>query len=670
MLLSIRERLQKNNVLKYGVIGLISVPFALFGINAYVGRVLDPAVITVNNNSIRASEFASIYQQYRSDLARRYGQQTLNLIPRAEIANNALRQALGTLLRRQAADDVGIVVAASALASEVAQDDAFLVDGRFDFDRYREVLSVSNTTPGAFEENLRQNIRLNSIQRALQLSSFIPENEIRLETELLRLERYIEWFRFGRDNVKTPPVSTDVDQSKLKALYKERRADKELRANLLSPLKVEFKYIELNLGDVAAGLEVTDQQVREAWEERADEFVVGEERAASHILLRLDRNAPETEVTATEKRMQELRERILKGDSFADLARSFSADPGSARNGGSLGRFKKGVMVPEFERSVFSMAVSELSEPVRTDFGYHLIRVDEILQKKAEFSEVQSEVRTGLERELAEEEYDRLRERLSFNAFEFATSLDASSRETGLPIRQSGLISGGEGLLAYDVVRRELADLSSRNRTGRNSDLLEAEEGRTIVVNLDRFELPAKLDFEGARALLSAEVVVEREQERIKEAALSAVQLLRQGKTVTEVTQEIGGSYEKLGFVSRRDRDQLPERVRQTLFALPRKKKATTPDSKTREFRDGQVHPVPIDDDTWAVLIYSPSGWRLSSDEGKDGEAAEVEERKKRSARALSMGTADFLAVLIEMQNSSDIDINQEYISEFIEEQG
>ncbi len=667
MLLSIRERLRNNRVLKYGVITLISVPFALFGVNAYVSRALDPAVITVNDESIRASEFAYIYQQYRSNLAQRYGQQTLNRIPRTEIANNALRQAVSRMLRRQAADNVGIVVADSVLAREVAQDDAFLVDGHFDFDRYREVLSHSNTTPSAFEESLRQAIMLRSIQRALELSSFIPENELRLERELLRQERYLEWFRFSRDNVKTPPVSTAVDRSDLEALYEEQK--EELR----SPLKVEFKYIDLNIEDLIASIEVTADQVREAWEERADEFVVGEERAASHILLRLDRNAAEAEAAAVEKRMQELRRRILEGESFADLARRFSADPGSARNGGSLGRFKKGIMVPEFEQSVFSMAVGELSEPIRTDFGYHLIRVDEIAQEKAEFSEVEEEVREGLRRELAEEEYDRLRERLGFNAFEFATSLDASSRETDMPIQQSGLIGDGEGLMAYDAVRLEVADLSSKNRTGRNSDLIEVEDGRAVVVNLERFELPAELDFEGARPILSAEVIKKREQKRIEEAALNAVQLLRQGKKSGEVLRELGGNYEKPGFVSRRDRDQLPANVHETLFSLPRedKKDKTAESGPDRlQLQGGGAYPLPIDDESWAVLIYSPQGWRLSSDSPDDPELAEIDEEKIRSTRAQSFGSTDFLAMLIELERTADIDINHEYLTEFIEEQG
>lgn len=663
MLLSIRERLQNNNALKYGVIGLISVPFALFGVNAYVSRALDPAVITVNDQSIRASEFTYIYQQHRSNLARRYGQQRLNEIPRAEIANSALRQAASDMLRRQVADEVGIVVVDSVLAREVAQDDAFLVDGRFDFDRYREVLSRNNTTPKGFEENLRQAIRLRSIQQVLQLSAFIPDNELLLETELLHQERYAEWFRFTRDNVTTPPASTAVEQSELEALYEQRKN------KLRSPLKVEFKYIDLNIEDLAAKIDVTTDQVREAWEERADEFIVGEERAASHILLRLDRNAPETEAAATENRMQELRDRILKGESFADLARSFSADPGSARNGGSLGRFKKGVMVPEFEQSVFSLAVGDLSQPIRTDFGYHLIQVDDILQEKAKFSEVKDQVRAGLKRELAEEEYDRLRERLSFNAFEFATSLDASSRETGLPIQESGLVSDGEELMAHDAVRREIADLSGKNRTGRNSELIEVEEGRTVVVNLDKFELPAKLDLEGARPILHAEIIENREKKRIEEAAQKAVELLRQGKNPNKVSQELGGNYKKVGFISRRDQDQLPATVLETLFSLPREDRAAESDAKQQQLIGGGAYPLRIDDESWAVLLYSPQGWRPGNDSQEDKELAEIDEEKVRSARAQAVGSADFLAVLIELERSANIDINREYIEQFIEEQ-
>ena len=665
MLLSIRERLQNNSALRYGVIGLISVPFALFGVSAYVSRALDPNVITVNDESIRASEFTYIYQQHRSDLARRHGQQRLNQIPRANIANSALRQAVTDMLRRQAADDVGIFVSDSALAREVAQDATFWVDGRFDFDKYREVLSYNNTTPSAFEENLRQAIKMRSMQRVFQLSSFIPDNELRLDTELLRQERYAEWFHFTQDNVTTPPASTTVEQSELEALYKQlKENDKVLR----SPLKVEFKYIDLNIEDLAAQINVAADQVREAWEERADEFIVGEERAASHILLRLERDAPETEATATEKRMQELRDRILKGESFADLARRFSADPGSARNGGSLGRFKKGVMVPEFEQSVFSLAVGELSEPIRTDFGYHLIRVDEILREKAEFSEVKDEVRAGLERELAEEEYDRLREKLSFNAFEFATSLAASSRETGLPIQESGLVSDGEGLLAYDEVRREIADLSKKNRTGRNSGLIEAEEGRTVVVNIDKFELPTELDLEGARPILRAEIIEKRGKKRIEEATMSAAQLLRQGKAPAEVSQELGGSYEKPGFISRSNYDQLPAKVHETLFSLPREDKAAEPNPSQRPLSGG-VYPLPLDDQSWAVLLYSPQGWRLGGNSQEDKELAAIDEEKVRSARAQSVGSTDFLAVLIELERSAKIDINQEYLKEFIEEQ-
>ena len=664
MLLSIRERLQNNNILKYGLLGLVSVPFALFGVSAYINQTLDPTVITVNDESLHASEFAYIYQQHRSNLAQRYGQQSLNQIPQTEIANSALRQALSNMLRRQAAEEVGIVVADAVLAREVALDDAFLVNGHFDFERYREVLSRSNTTPSAFEENLRQNIRLESIQRALQLSSFVPKNELHLETELQQQERYVEWFRFTRDNVITPPVSTAVELSELEARYEERKNQ------LSSPLKVDFKYIDLNIKDIAARIEVTDAQVHEAWEERADEFIVGEERAASHILLRLERNAPETEAAAAEKQLQELRNQIVEGEAFADLARRFSADPGSARNGGSLGRFKKGIMVPEFEQSVFSLNVGELSEPIRTDFGYHLIRVDEIVQEKAEFSEVKDQVQEGLERELAEEEYDRLRERLSFNAFEFITSLDASSRETGLPIQQSGLISDGEGLLAYEAMRREIVDFSDNKQTGRNSDLIEIEEGRTVVANLDKFELPAELDFAGARAVLSAEIIEKRERKRLEKAALSAVRLLREGKKSDEVRKELGGNYEKPGFIGRQDRDQLPEAAHEVLFSLPREdKSADDAQPDQRQLLGGGVYPLPIDDQSWVVLLYSPQGWRLSSDTEEDKQLAEIEEEKARSARAQSLGLTDFLAILIELQDISDIDINREYIKEFIEEQ-
>jgi peptidyl-prolyl cis-trans isomerase D len=338
----------------------------------------------------------------------------------------------------------------------------------------------------------------------------------------------------------------------------------------MSEESVDVAYVELSWTDLVndPSIEVTEEELLAAYEADKAANPPQEKRDASHILLDIN-----DERTAEQARTQllEIRERILGGESFEELAREFSADPGSAPAGGELGSLGKGVFVPEFEEALWQLEPGELSEPVETEFGLHLIRLNAIeLEEFPAFEVVRAEIENRLRRQQAEGLFlERFRE-LDSLAFEQPDSLDGLSEALGLEIKQVQGVTrnAGSGIFGNVELREAVfADDVLENRF--NSHAIEYVDNRAVVARvMERYE-PAVRPFEEVADTIREQITTERARELAQQAQAAALLQVEAGESVAKVAADAGVDWQTVEL-ARRNQPGVPREVLEAAFALQR----------------------------------------------------------------------------------------------------
>ena len=427
MLQAIRDKV--TGWIAYGIIFLISVPFALWGVNSYLGGGEVAPAATVNGEEITVRELEQAYALYRQRLARLFG----GTIPQAFGSEEALRQQVREQLieeyaLRQYIDERRYRIADADLNQMIRGRQEFQRDGQFDSSLYQAQVRSLGMTPVGFEENLRSSAAVQQFQQGLQATAFtLPSTKqkfdsLRNQTRKLRMLTY-----------RVDAEQIEIGEQEIEAYY-ESQAER-----YMTPEQVKIDYIELSLDSVKQGIEVPEADVFARYEANRAAYTAPEVRTASHILIK---SGDEDQEQQGLEKITEIRNRIVAGESFADLAREYSEDPGSASDGGNLGEIETGVMVPSFENALFSMQVDELSEPVKTRFGWHLIKLHEIKGGETRaFESMRSELEDELKTELAENQIYDLVEGVANLAYEQPDSLAPAAEQLGLQLRSSDWFS-------------------------------------------------------------------------------------------------------------------------------------------------------------------------------------------------------------------------------------
>jgi peptidyl-prolyl cis-trans isomerase D len=337
-----------------------------------------------------------------------------------------------------------------------------------------------------------------------------------------------------------------------------------------TPEQVRLEYLVLDVDTLATGSAVSDEELARVYDSEKSRFGQPERRKVRHILLPIPADADEAKTLAVLTEILGVRARILGGEPFADVAKAVSRDPGTASQGGSLGEIEQGIMDPAFDQAAFSLAAAELSEPVRTRFGYHLIEVEEIIPASVKpFEEVKESLRAELSRNKAESLFYDLGERLANVVYETPDSLQPAAEELGLSVQQSDWIAraGGEGLLGHPKVT---AAAFSEEVLGerRNSDLIEPEKDvlQALVVRVIDHREASTRPLDQVRDEIVAALRLEQARKAAADAAKDGAEKLRGGADWAAIAGE--DKSEEPGLVGRND-PRLPAPVRAVAFTLP-----------------------------------------------------------------------------------------------------
>jgi len=327
MLLDLRDGIRNSKWLKYIFVGLICVPFALFGIGSYFGNHGAGYAAKVNGQEVPVYAFQTAAQQSQLQIQQTFGGRLPAGIDLRSMVNN---QAMDTVVRqevlRQSTADNGFAVGDEDLAQQILTIDSFVVDGRFDKERYTQFLQSRGMSAQEFEDQYRSDLVMQQFRNGVVATGFALSDENKRIDSLTDAEVQ----SYYDDNIQT----------------------------FNNPQKVMVEYLELKIDDVKDDVEVTEEDLEGYFEQNKARWVVPEKRDASHILLAVDSDASDSEVAEKKAIADELIARIAAGETLASLAPEFSDDPGSADNGGSLGEFGRGVMVSQFEEVAYAMDVS------------------------------------------------------------------------------------------------------------------------------------------------------------------------------------------------------------------------------------------------------------------------------------------------------------------------
>lgn len=560
MLQAIRERV--TGIVAIFVLGLLAIPFLFFGLDSYMRGVPQDAVAVVGDAEISASEFQTSFAQYRAQLREQLGDRYSDIeTNQPAVRREHLESMIDQLLLRQYAEELGLRVSDRAVAEIIRDIPAFQIDGQFNPDVYRQALRGAGESPQSFERSLREDIQTRLVPQAVSESAVVTEAEIDRMISLQRQTRQVSLIDVGAEQFSDQVEVTEAD---VEAYYQENID------TYTSQERVRLAYVELQPESLIEQAELSEEELRQRYEAAEQRYLTPEARRASHILVTPEEAGDPESARAL---AEELRARIAEGESFEDLAAEYSDDPASAGQGGDLGWIEPEDMVAPFEDALYELAEpGDVSEPVETQFGWHLIRLDEIRPPQGKsFEEARQEILDDHLQRQREELYIEMSERLVDLVYADDSSLEPLAEELGLEIKETDWFTraGAEEGIAADeqVVEAAFSDLVLLDKAV--SDPIEIGRNHMVAVRVVEHQPAEPRPLDEVSDQIRQRLITQRSRDMAAERAEALRERVASGEATLESLAEAEGlEVVSLEALSRRDFQQGPSFI-QEVFRLP-----------------------------------------------------------------------------------------------------
>jgi len=566
MLNFIREKIQ--GWVAWVIVGLLIVPFALWGINEYFGNGGGLVAATVNGTEIDQREFQQAFYEQRGRMQEMLGSQYDSRIFDPQLRQRVINELVERELLLQNADAMGYRVSEENVAATIRSFEMFQENGVFSPELYRQQLQSQGQSPAGFEQRIKRALLASQLPSGIAETAFVTNAELDALIRLQGQQREVAYLTLP---LKRYEDEADASEEAISSYYEEHRD------RYMIPEMVSVEYVELSADALGSDAQPSDDELREFYKARSQQFVVPEERKVRHILLSIPEGAGEAEVEEVRKKAEDVLKRIHAGESFEKLAKEVSEDPGSADMGGDLGFISLGVMEPDFEQVAFSLKVGEVSEPVLTSFGFHIIKVDEIRAGTTKpFESVRDELLKEYRRDAAEREYFDLADKLTNMAYETPDSLAEVADALGLPLKESDFLTrqGGEGVFA----KPQLADAAFSDevlKQGYNSEPVEVGDKHVVVLRLKEHREAAPRLLEEVADTIRQQIIAEKARERAQNAAAELVKRLESGASREEAAKEVGAEWQTPAALGR-NAVTVDSALVQAVFRMPRPAEGAT----------------------------------------------------------------------------------------------
>lgn len=481
MLQDIRDNAQ-STIAKV-IVGLLIVSLSIWGMDAIIGGFSgEPEVATVNGQDITEREFLRTVQLETQQRMMQMDNPDPSMLDEDRIRREVLEALIQEEVLTQDAQSQGLELSEADIDVLITQMPQFQVDGQFNSDRFVAAVRNMGMGVGEFRQVMRTSYVTNQIRAAISQSAVVaPQNA----DHLLAIQDQTRDFRVWTVDAAAVADQVSVTDEAIESYYQDNQ-DEFREAE-----QVDASYITLSLGELAESIEIAEDDLRAYYDQQAEEYA-REERRAAHILIEAGADAEETMAT--------LQQRLADGESFAALAEEFSIDTVSAEQGGDLGFAGRGVYDEAFENALFALETGEVSEPVETSFGLHLIRLEEVRRSEPPtFEELRDELRTELARAQASERFAEVRTQLA-DAVYTADDLAGPAEELGLEVRQADGITreGGRAPFDHDGLVRQLFSEDVLN-AGYNTELIDVGDDVSVVARVREYREPRQQELAEVR---------------------------------------------------------------------------------------------------------------------------------------------------------------------------
>lgn len=416
--------------LMFFLIVLVFPSFVITGIYSYNQFIsADDAVARVGDTPISQQEFDVAQRQQLERLRGMFGN---DFDPKMFDTREARAATLDGLLSQRAlereAQREGVQVTAERVRQLIAAEPAFQQNGRFDYERYKTLLQAQGYSEQGFEAQVQQDLQRRALLQAVASSSVVPKTVAEHLRRLIEEERQVRELRFNAADFRAKVAVTD---EQIKSFYDANQDD------FRQPETAKVEYVILTLDDIARDVAVPESEALAYYEQNKARFGADERRRASHILFTAgDGGTAKDKAGARKKAEDVLAQLRANPKDFERLAREYSKDPGSAANGGDLGQFGRNMMVKPFEDAAFKLKPGEISDLVESDFGFHIIKVTEVVPAQTKpFAEVRGEIEADLRRQAAQKKFAEAAETFTNAVYEQSDSLKPVAEKLKLQVQ-------------------------------------------------------------------------------------------------------------------------------------------------------------------------------------------------------------------------------------------
>lgn len=550
MIQKLREKL--SGVVALGLIVLIAIPLAFFGVESiFLNSTRVSDVAEVNGEEINEIQLARAQAAQQEQLLQILG----NSFDPSIFESPALRaQALQTLIDQTVvyteAKDAKMGVSETFVGGQITQLPEFQVAGQFSEVAFRNYLSQMGFTVTSFVEELGKEYTRNQLIQGLQGSTLVTDSEL---SELLALTRETRSYEYLRLSVDELLASVTVSEEEILDYYESNQVAFEV------PERVRVNYIELNLPVLEQAVEIDQAELDARIEAFIDEQ--GEERRAAHILIDAGEGADAT--------IAEIQQQLSDGATFADLAAEYSVDIGSATTGGDLG-FTSGNTFPEaFEAALAQLEVGEVSEPVETSSGIHLIQLTEVSENDLDVAAEARSIEQAMRADAAQDQFLRVfdsMQDLAFSTDNLEQLQQGLSDLIDLPIQSSELFSRDSGTgIAANAQVRSIAFSDIVLGEGLNSEVINLSGEQAVVIHVAESQPAQVQPLDEVRGQISSTLAQERAANLLAETASDLLQRASEGESLESIARSEDLEWQVSLDQSRGNLDEVGREV----FALP-----------------------------------------------------------------------------------------------------
>ncbi len=508
------------------VLALIALPFAFFGVDYYFRNVDSTVeVAKVGGDKISQQQFTEALREQQDRMRQAMGS---NFDPaffdNPEVRFSILEQLINEHLLAEKARSESFRVSDDQLAQFIAALPVFQQNGQFSIDRYRQLLASQNLSQQQFEEKLRRDLALAPLQEPVAIGNIVARTSTERYLDLLEQKREI-----AVATVDADPFAKDVkiDDAAVKSFYESNQQAFQ------TPEQVKFEYVMLTQNALMSTITVDPDEVKHQYASNAKQYGAEEQRTAAHILIAVKPDASDAEKAAAKKKADDIAAQAKANPAkFAELAKQYSQDPGSAPEGGELGPLPRGSLEKSFEDVEWGLKVGDVAGPVLTDFGWHVIKLVSITPAKMRpFDEVKTQIETDLKRQKATQKFASAADQLQNLIYEQADSLQPAAKALNLPLQTSQPVtrSQAQQIGLGSAKFAEAVFSADAIQSKRNTDAIEVGPNSLMAARVIEHEPAAPKPFDEVKDEIRRQLVHRAASEMAQKAGRDKLAQLAAG---------------------------------------------------------------------------------------------------------------------------------------------